>query len=368
MQLISGLSRSASNVSTVAALVKRSYTDMPASKKAVGEDSRALVEAREQMTKKLVVYRELHLPLSNAVVNDLIRTLEYFRKDYSEFKSLLRFVQKQVNEAEDRAKFVHDMYVTLGAELQKLGEDASKALKVAVIKAKDNAEAAKAIAKYAKAFAIGASGTAAGGLTVGAGLALGLLGPGGWLFAPALAIPALVGSTTLGVAGATVPGATAAVLHVRSSQKQRVADALTESNEVYKTVFEDALQQFSDCVKHFINYFHGISSKLANVDANMNDLGNSFEDAAGDFSEDELRALYNVIRGQADELRKACNLYVANISQTKIDIELLKIFEDEKYTSYIDEWYKQCPSEKKTMKSTKNLLKQALPERTALHQ
>ena len=151
-------------IEVVDVLVK-SYTDLPVSKAAVGpEESKALTDARAELTSSLVLYNKVLLPLSNVLVQDLRSTLGYFKDDYESFRVYLSVVIDDVKEAEERALFVHEAYVKLASDLKELAAKANTRLKAAQIGVEDRRKDAYSKADKAKTLKFGAAALGLGGL------------------------------------------------------------------------------------------------------------------------------------------------------------------------------------------------------------
>lgn len=156
---------STSSVTAVSKLLIKSYTDLPVSEAAVGcKESKDLTKARTELTLMLATYKNLHLPLSIVLVNDLRETLVFFQKGYEDFIKLIPFVKEQVQEGEERATLVHELYVQLAVDLERLGEDANKKLNAAALKVQERKAAAESKSGHAKTAQYGAAGIALTGL------------------------------------------------------------------------------------------------------------------------------------------------------------------------------------------------------------
>ena len=171
--LVEDSSKVVSNMSTfsnksvieVVDVLVASYTELPVSKAAVGpEESKALTDARAELTSSLVLYNKVLLPLSNVLVQDLRSTLGYFKDDYESFRVYLSVVIDDVKEAEERALFVHEAYVKLASDLKELAAKANTRLKAAQIGVENRRKDAYSKADKAKTLKFGAAGLGLGGL------------------------------------------------------------------------------------------------------------------------------------------------------------------------------------------------------------
>lgn len=171
--LVEESSKVVSNMSTftnksvieVVDVLVASYTELPVSKAAVGpEESKALTDARAELTSSLVLYNKVLLPLSNVLVQDLRSTLGYFKDDYESFRVYLSVVIDDVKEAEERALFVHEAYVKLASDLKELAAKANTRLKAAQIGVLTRQEDANSKAHKAKTLKYGAVSLGVGGL------------------------------------------------------------------------------------------------------------------------------------------------------------------------------------------------------------
>ena len=143
----------------------KSYTDMPVSQAVIGVlESLDLMEARKQLTLKLVLFNKLHRPLSTTLVNNLLELLGYFTDDYETFKILLDSVKADVIEAEKRALLLCDMYVQLAADLKEIGMDAERSLKAAQLEVETRQKDAKTCARIASGLKYGAVALAVTGI------------------------------------------------------------------------------------------------------------------------------------------------------------------------------------------------------------
>lgn len=79
----------------------------------------------------------------------------------------------------------------------------------------------------------------------GAWLALGLLGPGGFLFAPAFAGTAFIGGVLAGTSAASVTGAFSKKYSTESKKLQVVSNQLKAAGEVHEKVFVEAIEEFA---------------------------------------------------------------------------------------------------------------------------
>jgi len=153
------------SVNDVVDVLVKSYTELPVSEAAVGpEESKALTDARTELTSSLVLYNKVLLPLSNVLVQDLRSTLGYFKDDYESFRVYLSVVIDEVKEAEERALFVHEAYVKLASDLKELAAKADTRLKAAQIGVQTREDDAKSKAHMAKKLTYGAFSLGVGGL------------------------------------------------------------------------------------------------------------------------------------------------------------------------------------------------------------
>jgi len=150
----------------VARLLNESFREAPAKGMSIQiVESEVLSASREQMRKCLVIFKYFHLPLGNCMISDLLAILDLFQEDYSTFRGYLKVVRDDVKEAEERAAFIHDMYVQLAIDLEKLGKDARKNLEAAELAVNVYLGDADKKVKLAKKLNVSAGSLAVAGVT-----------------------------------------------------------------------------------------------------------------------------------------------------------------------------------------------------------
>lgn len=107
-------------------------------------------------------------------------------------------------------------------------------------------------------------------------------------------------------------------------------------------------------MKGFAVFFRKIGNGLASVNKNLERMEDTEK-----YTEDKLKLLYEMVQKEADSLLKECERFMTRTTDVKVDIGVLERFEKENFSSYIDEWFNNFPSEKKHMKSTTSFLKKA---------
>ncbi|KAG0561123.1 hypothetical protein KC19_9G039300 [Ceratodon purpureus] len=317
---------------------KETFLAMNVDPEVVGKEaSKILIDLREIVVFRLMIFKDYLLPLSKITVREVKDTLKCYFQDtsFSEFKTLLETLKDELEPCKSNAARTKRKFMLLAADLEDLKIQGDRELSAVIPKLEETLGLTnKKLSKSRKsAKRTGSIGTAVsfGSLVGSVAVAKGLLTTGGLIAAfPPLA-PLVVTAGVAFAATARSHASTSASVHrVQENKIMNVRDQLNDTLETVGDINTQGIAKFQECLQGCADFFAHIENELESLSSRRGGRG----------GDEVLKIFHRQMKNQAGKVIKACTEYELCANKVETDIQVLDKFKPEKYRNQVQEWIK----------------------------